>query len=892
MEVTNRGKMAKIAIIVAICAVMYLVELYNNNLFNFTAEFFSISIAVVLFVMAWNIRNIMDDSFPLIISVGYLFVASVDFLRTVQLRGFILFDYSGSGIAMNLWILARMIEASAVLVAVAHLGRNTKHHIGYTVGGFFIGTIICLMGIFRMDILPAGLVSVVSSSSFMIAVHVMVIGLLAAALVALHLNKSISQKSTPLNLIKSSVLITILSYTSFAFLGSISIGFSVFGYFLRIVALYLIYVAVYNYSLVKPFNSMLNNMKDSKERFDSFYQKIPENIRRYKTIFNSSPIPMWEQDFSKVKVYLEELKETKAKNPEKYLKRCKGKLRECIKLIEVIDVNEATLKTYKAGSKKEFINFYFDDAVESTDAVLNFFLKEIAAVDAGSTSFKMETVSRTLEGDQINIQLSWVVLPGYEKDMSRVLVSILDLTDIKKAEKEILLKEKQYHTLFDNSLDGIYRSTIEGKYIDVNKAMVKMLGYRTKRELLSINTKDLYLNPDDRPESGKRLKPFEVQLKKKNGSSLWVEISSRVVHNDSKPAYYEGIVRDIAERKEAEKEINYLSFHDKLTGLYSRGYFEEELKRLDTPRQYPLSLVLFDINGLKIMNDTFGTQYGDKLIRKIAEICRGFFRKDDICTRWGGDEFGVLMPKTGKIDTETIIERLDTELKKQSTSTMPLSVSFGYSIKTEDDETEGSLIKAAEEKMYKHKLVMEQSTRSNIISSLKTALEERDYETLEHTNRLVDLCIMIGRALGLSESKLDELVLLANLHDIGKIAIPDSIVLKPGKLTAEEFDIIKNHSKIGYRIAKSSNELHPIAEAILHHHERWDGNGYPEKIAGDKIPVISRILSVVDAYDAMTNDRPYRKALDKQIAVDELKNNAGSQFDPLMVETFLRVIQA
>lgn len=350
------------------------------------------------------------------------------------------------------------------------------------------------------------------------------------------------------------------------------------------------------------------------------------------------------------------------------------------------------------------------------------------------------------------------------------------------------------------------------------------------------------------------------------------------------------ILTDITAIKEKEKQLYYQSYHDKLTGTYNRLYFEEELNRLDTKRQFPISIIIGDINGLKLINDAYGYNKGDEVLIKTAEILKSNLRYEDILTRWGGDEFAIILPKTKRKDAISIIDRIKESFFEHSTDTMPLNISMGFSVKKTIGKKINEVIKEAENTMNEYKLSENESARSSIIMSLKKALEERDYETEEHSKRMEDLSLLLGKKVNLKDNELNELRLLAVLHDIGKISIPDSIIFKPGKLTSKEWEIIKKHPEIGYRVARSSPDLIQIAKGILYHHERWDGKGYPEGLKGNKIPLISRIVAIVDAYDAMTNDRPYRKAMSKKKALGEIERESGAQFDPSLAKIFTKIL--
>jgi len=469
---------------------------------------------------------------------------------------------------------------------------------------------------------------------------------------------------------------------------------------------------------------------------------------------------------------------------------------------------------------------------------------------------------------------------------------LFKLSNVQKKTEKLSKKNKEhYKSLFENSLDGIYKSTIDGNYIDVNPALVKMLGYNNKEELLSINIlNQIYISKKFRPSPKEKNKLFEAKLEKKDGTTIWVEVSSRLIYEREKPTYYEGIVRNVTERKKAEERITYLSFHDKLTGLYNRAYFEEEIKRQDTQRQLPLSFAIGDINRLKLVNDAFGHLEGDRLIFKAAELLKAFCRKEDVISRWGGDEFTILLPKTKKEDVEEIINRIKNVCILTTKHKIPISISLGTATKEKINQDVQDVIKEAEDNMYRHKLTERKSIYSSITSSLERTLYEKSMETREHAERLKKLSQELGRIIDLPDNKIDELSLLSTLHDIGKIAISEEILTNGRELTKKEWVLVKKHPEIGYNICQSNPQLAHIAEGVLGHHEWWNGEGYPHGLRGDNIPLTSRIVSIVDAYDVMISGRTYKKAVTKKEAIKELKRCSGTQFDPKLVGIFISIV--
>lgn len=297
---------------------------------------------------------------------------------------------------------------------------------------------------------------------------------------------------------------------------------------------------------------------------------------------------------------------------------------------------------------------------------------------------------------------------------------------------------------------------------------------------------------------------------------------------------------------------------------------------------------------MKLINDTIGRSYGDQLIVAISKILKDCVSEPGIVARTGGDDFTILLPGTDKHEANKLMKQIELAcneyINKSKNVLYHTNISLGCATKTNEKVSLSKIIKDAEDSMYRSKLLQTKSMHSSVISSMKTALLEKSQETEEHALRLIKLSKAIGIRMNLSDEKLNELELLSTLHDIGKIGVSDSIINKPGKLTAEERIMMNKHPEIGYRIAITSKELLPIAEYILCHHERYDGSGYPQGLKGNDIPLLARIISVVDAYDAMTEDRPYRKAMTKEAAIREISLNAGTQFDPEIAKIFIDIM--
>ncbi len=471
------------------------------------------------------------------------------------------------------------------------------------------------------------------------------------------------------------------------------------------------------------------------------------------------------------------------------------------------------------------------------------------------------------------------------------------LDALEQSRREVYASEARLRNITDNMLDMITQTDALGMIQYASPSYETILGDKPE-DLLGKSFLEL-VHPDDvarimqavqegiRTSTGK----LEFRCRHADGHYLWFETVGKTLVDDD--GFVTGAIfvsRDVTERRQTEERLKYLSFHDILTGLYNRSYFEEELKRLDTGRQLPLGVITVDVDDLKLVNDTLGHQTGDRLLIEAAGILRGICRRDDIACRWGGDEFSILLPKTTKESAERICNRIRKASQASEAGSVPLSLSLGAAVKEHAGQAMEAVFRAAEDAMYRDKLLDGRSTRFSLITFFQRALAEKSPESLEHGQRLRGLVVRIGDRLGLSSRERDELGILATLHDIGQIAIPGALLMKPDYLTAEEWELMKKHPEIGERITRSAPDLIKVAEAILSHHEYWDGRGYPRGLTGEQIPLLARILAITDAYDVMTNGRPYKKAVSHAEAVSEIKKCAGTQFDPELVRIFVEIM--
>lgn len=348
------------------------------------------------------------------------------------------------------------------------------------------------------------------------------------------------------------------------------------------------------------------------------------------------------------------------------------------------------------------------------------------------------------------------------------------------------------------------------------------------------------------------------------------------------------IIRDVTQLRKHIEKIEYLSMRDQLTGLYNRRFFEAEYRRHDNQRFYPLSVVVIDINGLKMVNDVFGHLVGDELIRQITKAITKTSRKSEIIARLGGDEFYLLLPNTNLAGAKVVAERIIENVKLISINPIVPSISYGYATKEDETVSIDSLISVADEMMYCRKAFESELMRNNTLKLIMHSIFEKNHSQLAHFNNVKAFSKAIALAMNLDNSVSEMVELAAFHHDIGKVEV--EINKNTEKSDGKKGSIVRKHSEIGYQILKSISNYAPIAEFVLYHHENWDGTGYPKGLKGKEIPLVSRIISVANAYDLLDNNQSYQGKPGKNDIINELELGSGTLFDPDIVCIAVKII--
>lgn len=475
--------------------------------------------------------------------------------------------------------------------------------------------------------------------------------------------------------------------------------------------------------------------------------------------------------------------------------------------------------------------------------------------------------------------------------------------EFEKANEDMLDNRNQLRLILDSTGEGIYGMDIEGKCTFCNTSSLEILGYSHYSELVGKNMhaqihhtkRDGEIMPIEECRilraiiEGTHFHADDEVFWRKDGTCFDVEYH---VYPQMKDGQIIGAVvtfSDVTESKLIKERIDYLSFHDPVTGVYNRRFFENELIRIDKNKYLPISIIYGDVNGLKLLNDMLGHEKGDELLHKTAGVLKKVSREDDIVSRVGGDEFVILLANTESKDADKIIQRIKSELANEKIAGIKGSISLATSTKTSPEEDINTVLKNAETKMYKVKTLESKNVNSGMLKNIMEALYENCPREKSHAINVSQISEKIAINMKLPETEIKRVKDGGLYHDIGKVVLDKDILNKKDKLEDEEREEMERHPLIGYRLLNLFNETLYIAEIALTHHERWDGSGYPKGLKGEEIPLLARIISVAEGYDAMTN-QVGGKGFTHAEAVEEIKSQSGSRYDPKIVESFLEII--
>ena len=520
--------------------------------------------------------------------------------------------------------------------------------------------------------------------------------------------------------------------------------------------------------------------------------------------------------------------------------------------------------------------------------------------------YELELQTVTKEGKN-----GWMWVRGEaERDAEGQIIAIWgaaqDITERKNAEEEVKRQNELFASLLKLLPVGVFMvDAKDGKPLVVNEMGKTLLGSGILPDADEHNLSEVYkaykratmvrYPTNEMPiilgMKGISAHIDDMVVERSDGTKTLLEVFGTPVKDaEGKPWASLVTFMDITERKKAESELIHLSYHDHLTGFFNRRYYEEALMRLDTIENLPLSIIICDINGLKVINDSFGHNSGDSLLIKAAKAIQNACQKEAIIARIGGDEFAVILPRTCAEETERTADNIKHLASKEDVEGIELSISYGYDTKSSMNQKTNEVVANAENHMYRHKLYARASMRSKTIDVIMNTLFEKSKRESQHSNRVSLICKSIAAEMNLDKDEVNKIGIAGLVHDIGKIGIDETILNKSGMLNAEERKQIERHPEIGWRILSSANEFLELAKFILNHHEKWDGSGYPNGLKGEEIPLCARVIAVADAYDAMTSKRSYRTEISKEDALNEMKRCAGTQFDPQIVDVFIKKV--
>ncbi|MFH5836232.1 PAS domain S-box protein [Proteiniclasticum sp. C24MP] len=560
--------------------------------------------------------------------------------------------------------------------------------------------------------------------------------------------------------------------------------------------------------------------------------------------------------------------------------------------LKIIDVNEAYCGMC-GYTKEELIGMsimkhtIMEDAKSAREKAQRIY-------ERGSELF--ESRHRKKDGTIFDVEVSVSTLEGKER---KLIHFIRDITERKQLESYFLIEKDLFKNTIHSAADAVISTDSYGNVVIMNNMAETFTGWtqeeakgRPLEEVLHIHDQHGNHFTNIARESMRSRNKVELvedyRLLTKGHEEVFIELSAAPITGSENEIIGAVVIfKDITRRREEMKNIEDLSYRDALTGLFNRRYLNEAVKSISDILSLPLTVMVVDVNGLKLTNDAFGHATGDKLLKEVATIIKEVTRQEDVVCRTGGDEFILLLPNSDRAQAKALKDRIVSLASKTKVDSLSVSLAIGYSVMRRAEEDFDDVFTEADNNMYRNKLRYGQTIKRKTIDKLLNKLNRKNHEMFQHNREVTEYAEKLGMAMGLKENVIEDLRLAARLHDIGKVMVSKDILQKAGKLTDKEISQIRKHSEIGYQLLKEVDDYKHLAEIVLSHHEWYNGNGYPRKLKGEEIPLLSRIIAVADSYETMTGIRGYRTSITKEEAVAELKSCAGTQFDPVIVDLFV-----
>lgn len=461
-----------------------------------------------------------------------------------------------------------------------------------------------------------------------------------------------------------------------------------------------------------------------------------------------------------------------------------------------------------------------------------------------------------------------------------------------EADQQIKDQQRWQEAILESVIDGVIAEDEFGRINYINQPGRKLLdvneAYTGKQISDYFNAFDKETGEDITKEPTHNNVECQIVTHMEKSFSVIMKIAN-ISSNDGKYLGRVVTLTNITEELELQGRVNYLTFHDSMTGLYNRNYLDEEIDRLNTTRQLPITIIMADLNGLKISNDLMGHDEGDNIIRMTADVLRNACRSEDIIARIGGDEFLIFLPETDESEAEVICKRIQAASERRGTKLGKLSIAVGYCTKTHPNDNIRLCMNRADEDMYAKKSIMKRTFFEETFQYLFKNMATHPYEGFAFSSKvkllMTEMCLLDREVTHLVK----EAILLSEVYDIGMLCLDDEIYsLK--LLDEDDRKVIRRHCESGAKIVDISHQYQSISKYILYHHHRYDGMNTTDGVKGDSIPVLSRMLAVVDSYVAITSERVYRDSMKAKQAANEIAKGSGSQFDPWAVDLFFKVL--